>query len=150
MWDSMNEYDYKQLSSGEWHIPFGDNLDPDRIMELYPEGSVPMIGKTLEEVAVMIATARCARVSYNNFEGKDDYEADIKLYDMLLASGHFSPFEHCARAMDIDEFTTPFTKIIESYNKDVPNKKLLLDLDSNLHGWSGNFRGFVQLRSTLK
>lgn len=44
-----------------------------------------------------ISAARCARVSYARLDGKPtDYEADLKLADRLLESGHLTPFEHCA------------------------------------------------------
>lgn len=59
--------------------------------------------KREQEYKIKVATARCARVSYLNFEGKDDYEADVKLHDRLLEMEHMSPFEHCAQAMTEEE-----------------------------------------------
>lgn len=48
-----------------------------------------------------ISAARCARVSYARLDGKPtDTKADVELANRLLASGHLSPFEHCAFAMD--------------------------------------------------
>jgi thymidylate synthase ThyX len=158
MWDAMNESKPKQLKAGEWHIPFGDKMDMKRIedvtvMESWsksPSGSIGAakeaeVGrkmlinhKRFQETRVKIATARCARVSYLNFEGKDDYEADLKLYDILKSSGHFSPFEHCARAMDIIEYKGH----VHTYVKGG-----VAHLDD---GWSGNFRGFVQLRKEIE
>lgn len=70
---------------GEWHIPFGDRYLDE--------------GLTLEQL-LKIGTARCARVSYLNFEGAIQHEKDYSLHDQLLTSGHLSPFEHCARALD--------------------------------------------------
>ena len=64
----------KILKEGEWHIPMGTEKE--------------------------IATARIARVSYLNFEGKDDRDADIKLFNKLKEEGHMSPFEHCAQAKE--------------------------------------------------
>lgn len=100
MWDAYNESTPKHLEDGDWHIPFGDNIewdenDKDRI---YAEE------QPFEEIEwkVKIATARCARVSYTVIgqEGKpDNYENDIKLHNRLAESGHASPFEHCAKAM---------------------------------------------------
>jgi hypothetical protein len=78
------------LQPGEWHIPFGDNILISGL-----EGLEANTTKTIK-----IAIARCARVSYMNFEGKDDYAADIRLHDMLKESGHMSPFEHVAQALD--------------------------------------------------
>ncbi len=67
------------IMSGDWHLPFADrylaeNLRTDQLLK--------------------ITTARCARVSYLNFEGNIDHEKDYKLHDDLLKSGHMSPFEH--------------------------------------------------------
>lgn len=74
----------KKLNVGNWHIPFGDQyLDNVSISD-----------------ALKICTARAARVSYNNFEGDIDFEKDYDLHDKLLSSGHLSPFEHCAKALD--------------------------------------------------
>lgn len=123
MWDAFNESTPKELKQGEWHIPFGDRIDKDRIYSLWHQETDGSIGqKEFDEIRVKIATARCARVSYINYEGKDDYEADIKLHDNLSKAGHWSCFEHCAQAMDIGEY------------------------DSPSRNWSGNFKGFIQYR----
>jgi len=151
MWDSMNEYDYKQLKAGEWHIPFGDRFDEDRLEPLVLplidvagtfDASMDSVKKVNNELKIKIATARCARVSYNNFEGKDDYQSDIKLYDILKSSGHFSPFEHCARAMTKDEYDGNIRGYVSRHDG-------YLDVEETSKGWSGNFRGFVQLRQEL-
>ena len=177
MWDAMNESTPKELKAGEWHIPFSDKMDILKLEELYKAHSdtpksahniksgdfkvitgklgkdeldialYKAVGSTALYVNLMlkIATARCARVSYLNFEGKDDYEADIKLYDILKSSGHYSPFEHCARAMTEDEML--------QWIRFVPqrkNGKNLKYLHERQEGWSGNFRGFVQLRKDIE
>lgn len=83
MLEIYNESAPKQLNVGEWHIPFGDQYLDD----------------ISTENALKICTARAARVSYNNFEGNIDFNKDYELHDNLLASGHLSPFEHCAKAL---------------------------------------------------
>lgn len=91
----------KQLNDGEWHIPFGDKFNHGKLKLLMPiihPYSVDEYHRVFEKLMVKIATARCARVSYLNFEGKDDYDEDIKLHNRLKQNGHFSPFEHCAQA----------------------------------------------------
>ncbi len=111
MLDAYNESTPKSLSPGQWHIPFGDSFDNDRLKELMPEvmpDSVTMYDEELDRLKVQIATARCARVSYFNFDGTDDYSADIKLHDRLAKSGHWSPFEHCAMAMRSCDFIGNF------------------------------------------
>ena len=111
-----------KLKEGEWHIPFGDNLDHKIIWKMVQESShektpygVEVSKKThfndenlFRETAIKISTARCARVSYLNFEGKDDYTKDIELHDILKNSGHWSPFEHCAIALSTNEYSGNF------------------------------------------
>lgn len=124
MLDVYNNSNPKLLKKGDWHIPFGNKIDENRIVQqgLVVENQEHEIGDMMER-KIQIATARCARVSYLNFEGKDDYSADIKLHDQLLASGHVSPFEHCAQVVDEDRYigTTYY----------------------------GNFKGFKQYRKML-
>lgn len=102
MLDLYQQSEPKQLGRDEWHIPFGDKLDLDKVTELAIKSEANGFGVEEEmENAILnarlkISVARCARVSYLNFDGKDDYEADIALADRLASSGHWSPFEHCA------------------------------------------------------
>lgn len=134
MLDEYNANTPKILKAGEWHIPFGDKVDGGRLYKLQLEQAQakgPGKADSDEELKVKISTARCARVSYLNFEGKDDYEADIKLHDMLLKSGHMSPFEHCAKAMSRREYYDT-AELCEK------------------PGWSGNFEGFIQYRKMIK
>lgn len=75
----------KELSKGEWHIPFGNKM-PDSLTQ---------------EEKIKVAVARCARVSYENFDGEININSDFELYDNLLKSGHLSPFEHVACASGV-------------------------------------------------
>ena len=95
-----------KLKEGEWHIPFGDKIEDARLNQLIDKiNREQQFTPTWhdEMYKIKIATARCARVSYLNFEGKDDYTKDIELHDILKNSGHWSPFEHCAMALDKPE-----------------------------------------------
>lgn len=124
MLDVYNKSEPKYLKAGEWHIPFGDSFDTERLTALATE---KFMGHDIcnpdWEAALKrkIAVARCARISYLNFEGKDDYVADVKLCERLFANNpkHLSPTEHVAQAQD----------------------------NSNA---SGNFRGFTQYRKLFK
>lgn len=99
MLHAYNDSTPKQLKTGEWHIPFGDKMDEERLHILIePDRKVDPSVQNIEDAKIKIATARCARVSYLNYEGNDDYEADVKLHDRLAEMGHWSPFEHCASA----------------------------------------------------
>lgn len=144
MWDCYNESTPKQLKPGEWHIPFGD-----RILITWKEGS-NLESNTKE--AIKIATARCARTSYMTFDGKIDYEKDIKLHDKLIGPPfHASPFEHCARAMSNEEYNT-FIKGILSLSEigtDIAYYEKDRDQKDNL-GWCNNFKGFIQYRYLIE
>lgn len=101
----------------EWHIPYiqedEEHLDID--------------------VKTKIGVARCARVSYLTHDGKRDVEADLRLYHRLLTGsghGHWSPFEHVARASKQMEIRFNFAK-----------RKL-----ENSPIWCGNFQGWIQYR----
>jgi thymidylate synthase ThyX len=86
MWDVSRLSKPKMLLPGEWHLPF-----------------VGVGGKGYDyydsiDQAIKISVARCARTSYELHDtGKrSTVEEDLKLYDKLKASGHWSPFEHQA------------------------------------------------------
>lgn len=80
---AMKDSQPQRLKTEEWHMPFSDQMP---------------IGATIPD-RLKIATARAARVSYLNFDGQHDPLKDIALHDQLAASGHWSPFEHCAQAL---------------------------------------------------
>ena len=133
MWDAYNESEPKKLERGQWHIPFSDNLDYD---------SKEVDVKYYE---LRICTARAARLSYTTLgdNPKIDYKADIKLHDRLLKSEHWSPFEHCARAMTKEEYETYYrgelSKGLEYFH---PSDEKM--------GWCRNFRGFIQYRHLIE
>tara|TARA_R110002012_G_scaffold320046_2_gene542219 strand:+ start:209 stop:1255 length:1047 start_codon:yes stop_codon:yes gene_type:complete len=141
MWDARNESEPKQLKAGEWHIPFGDKIEDHRVpvpeFSTAPSEMTNTYNTLLQEAKIKIATARCARVSYLNFEGKDDYEADIKLYDRLKDMGHWSPFEHCAK---VPEGRENLKEAEDEFGNPVMIKNDIF----------GNFRGFIQLRKEIE
>ena len=112
--DALNNSRPTLLKPGEWHIPFSDKINGYKLADIYYSQQL----QSPIEAAIKIAIARCARVSYMNFEGKDDYEADIKLYNMLKESGHMSPFEHVAQALAYDKQSGNFIGF-EQYRKTI-------------------------------
>lgn len=110
MLEQYNESIPYNRRAGDWHIPFGNQIDDERLLKI---DSI----ENHDELRKKIAVARCARISYLNFEGKDDYQADINLCDRLFSNipKHLSPAEHVAMCTDTDE-------------------------------WYGNFRGWKQYR----
>ena len=171
MWDAYNESTPKQLKAGEWHIPFGDDINKSLIFNIYKDGELtihtkPLAGfsgthdaveKWYQEQFVKIATARCARVSYTvvGEENKShNYENDIKLHDRLVSAGHWSPFEHCARAMTNEEYVSYFKgKSNQNWNTDLVTDntyEISSQFDTKVLGWCNNFRGFIQYRHLLE
>lgn len=145
MWDAMNESTPKQLKAGEWHIPYGDNINdlPEDLIwgkAINADGSI--IGSPLINTKLKIATSRAARISYTTLgdNPKIDYKADIKLHDRLLKDKHLSCFEHCARAMSEEEYDRFF-------KGEIPNS--FVNNPSGL-GWCNNIKGFIQYRYLLE
>lgn len=122
-----------EKQGGEWHVPFGDRLDQERLQHLW-FAQKEAGGLSIEELARCIAMARCARVSYFNFEGKDDYAADVDLFNRLLSSGHMSPMEHVARAMTEKEYDSYYMATPEHVDR----------------GRCDNLHGFISYRSMVK
>ena len=161
MYDAMNESIPKKLKAGEWHIPYGDNLSYYELAKIYAgfkddvklvavDGweltgfdaiDEPILKRKFFHSGIQVATARCARLSYQTVgdNPKIDYEADIRLHDMLLKHHHMSPFEHCAQAMSNEEFKE-FTRTIIDKETKKPIKQ---------EGWLANFRGFKQYRHLI-
>ena len=141
MFDCYNESKPKTLQSGEWHIPYGD-ISMSILEQQELSFKFPTI-KSKEDLKCRIATARAARISYTTLgdNPKIDYEADIKLHDRLLESKHLSCFEHNARAMNIDEYST-FIKgkcEVNPYTEEVISPVIN-------QGYCNNFKGFIQYR----
>jgi thymidylate synthase ThyX len=145
MWDAKNKSIPNTLKEGEWHIPFGDQID--RVKLNVAIGNVPHDHLSQEEYRnneingrVKIAIARCARLSYMTFDGEIDYEKDIELHDRLLKSKHMSPFEHCTRAMT-------------DYEHYAFRRGYLTNTDESIKetaGWCTNFKGFIPYRYLIE
>jgi hypothetical protein len=149
MWDEYKTSIPLELQSGEWHIPdLGHEWNEEELRNLFYtkyNNIDPSYEKHVFE-KVKIATAHCAKISYDNFGTKVDYEKDISLHDSLLESGHMSPFEHCARVMSNKEYPNFIRgEICVSYNGGI-NEEILECVKSGGEGWCNNFKGFIQYR----
>jgi hypothetical protein len=96
----------RRLAVGEWHLPFTD--------QYLTEGLSP-------EQLRKISTARCARVSYLNFEGEIDHAKDYRLHDDLWVAPHASPFEHPAECLGTNQRFGNFAGFLQ-YRKMLPNE----------------------------
>ena len=81
------------LQNGEWHLPY---VLPDEREQWTKDDPA-------RAQLALISSARCARVSYLTHDGRRDIDADLALAKRLEASGHMSPFEHPALAVDSTE-----------------------------------------------
>lgn len=90
----------KPIDFGGWHIPSFGRYIPDGRIELNEDMTSRVVDTYSPEQKIQIATARCARLSYLTFDGEYSPEKDIALHDSLAKAGHWSPFEHCAQAVD--------------------------------------------------
>lgn len=94
MWGQYAANTPSEVAAGDWHLPL---VSPEEA------ANHPL------DVLKKISTGRCARVSYLTHEGVRDIASDIKLHDRLCSGpetgepGHWSPFEHVARALDTAE-----------------------------------------------
>lgn len=114
--EAMDKSQPKRMTHGHWHLPYVE---------------APRSGLLLDQ-AIKMSVARCARVSYNNFDGKPpSLEEDLALYERLIGSQplHASPAEHQA------------TPDYIQYG-DGPEHWKYKD-------WWGNFHEWVQYRKTL-
>lgn len=125
MLEAYNNSTPKSLKVGEWHIPFGDNIDEDRLNKIK---NINEDDEILNDLKIKVSVARLARTSYYNNEGKDDYEADVKLCDRLFGSvpKHLSPTEHVAQCLDSSEYFGNFCGF-KQYRKFIPQENLTDD-----------------------
>ena len=149
MWDARNESTPTELNYGEYHMPFIDKIDDNLLIKSSENTQIGKISNIISS-KLKIATARCARLSYNNHNGEIDYQKDIELHDRLLKSKHASPMEHCARVMTEIEYDS-FFKGRTYVNQNEPNSKELNNFyKENGHGWCNNFRGFIPYRYLIE
>lgn len=148
IYDAWRESTPKQLNSGEWHIPFEDKIDIktdnrySKMEELAWEYKL-----NVNQIKVKISTAMAARTSYTvvGEEKEINYEKMIELHDRLISQDppHSSPLEHCARAMNEEEYDN----FVKGHVNTLINKgRLEYDIEDFQKGWCNNFKGFIPYR----
>lgn len=133
MHEAMEASTPQPLNVGEWHLPYvkQDWLSSGEQIFLDNENN-PI---TLAD-AKMISASCCAQVSYR--KNDDTLDKAHKIYHQLIEStpAHASPVEHQA---------TPIDTADEYWESSIG----ISHCDRNGQLWSGNLRGWVQLRKTL-
>lgn len=168
MWDTYYESKPKELKEGEWHIPYSEDLnnpevekeilsiiDPDDLWQ----DDLGHLEYQLEQAKIKIATARCARISYQTLgdNPKIDFKKDLDLFESLKDSEHWSPYEHCAKAMTMEYIERhPVVQDLQYDDKvatDTNSYQYTYILDVNEDKidtpFCRNFKGWIQLRAML-
>lgn len=135
MFDAMRQSQPEVLESEQWHTPYVEHIFKGGKFESYclTDEEDNVIKLLTEEEAKAISASCCAQVSYRTLN--NTYEKAMDIYSKL-ASGrkvHASPFEHVAKPMG----DSPSHEDGVTHKDDVGNY------------WSGNFKGWIQLRQTL-
>ena len=137
-----------KLIQGHWHLPYitandrfaaYDFCKHNRITRDEPSGA-EVYGLLLK-----VSAARCARASYNNFEGRPStIEEDLGLFAKLVENQpiHASPTEHQATPMNLGE------KYVNNMNP-VTWEQGVTSMDKEGNLYSGNLLHFIQFRKLI-
>ena len=148
IYDAINESIPRKLKEGEWHIPYGDNLNEIDITQVWTKLSTKENVISITELKAKISIARCARLSYQTLGDNPviDYEKDLALYESLTNSGHASPTEHIAKAMTEEEHNSYVKGKASNKGTDLMPMWVL---PNEAKGWCRNYRGFIMYRELL-
>lgn len=88
----------QHIERGEWHLPYVDDETRQLVQDDVRTSSYnnAYVRQEVRSRLKAISAARCARTSYNNFEGKKStWEEDLALFEKLTVQPlHASPLEH--------------------------------------------------------
>ncbi len=162
MWDAMNESKPKELRPGEWHIPFEDKIDIKSLEKTIDWETYPLDGSGTQEninnitvnnikklltSKIKVSTTMAARTSYTVVGDvkKVDYDKLIEIHDRMAnqVPFHASPFEHCARVMEPDEYEL-------NVKGEVCLSEPVDTFRTNIKGWCRNYKGFIQYRHIIE
>lgn len=149
------------LEPGQWHTPYVDHVyefedidDKECVVFVgycvLDEEDKPVM-LTVEE-AKAISASCCAQVSYRVLNNTKDKALDI--YGKLLSGNkvHASPFEHvCTPMTHADQLSrTAYVLSTQEVNQETNMwEEGVTHVDRKGRFWSGNLRGWVQLRQFL-
>lgn len=142
MKDALEYNEPSELKPGSWHLPYIRTEDCIEAAKVAGTDNRNMV----LQVLLKVSTARCARVSYNNFDGKPStIQEDFDLFNNKLVSHplHASPLEHQATPMRemTSNINQPF--IPETWEDGISH----VTRDGTLY--SGNFCGWIQHRKLM-
>lgn len=133
MREAMDESEPQHLEYGWWHLPLVTSRELTQLCDFRLDyGERQNCDSVNDEVDrwKYISAGRCARVSYDKQGESEDHERSIFRAQLLIDSGHMSPFEHVVRPMTYEESSWESQR----------------DPDE---AFSGNFRGWIQMRKEI-
>lgn len=143
------------LRAGQWHLPYVsvDYIYDDRIQLFFIDDQSGLCNNITIEDAIKVSCARTAAVSFRN----EDYglEKCIQVYERLVGDErkHASAMEHAATPMKPEYVMYPSCRTIGDVNRACdPNtwQDGISHMDHNKQLWSGNLRGWIQHRKTIR
>lgn len=137
-----------KLSQGEWHLPYIGFPDRSAAYSHCKHQRITRDEPSATEVyglLLKVSAARCARASYNNFEGRPStIEEDLGLFAKLVENQpiHASPTEHQATPMLFGD------KFINNQNP-LTWEQGVTSMDREGKLYSGNLLDFIQFRKLI-
>lgn len=138
----------QKLKKGDWHLPYIRRIDCINAYDHCKYQRVTCDKPSDEEVLgllLKVSAARCARASYNNFEGKPStISDDLNLFAKLVEKQpiHASPTEHQATPMLFGD------KFINNQNP-LTWEQGVTSMDREGKLYSGNLLDFIQFRKLI-
>ena len=138
----------QKLKKGDWHLPYIRSVDCANAYNHCKYQRITRDEPSNEEILgllLKVSAARCARASYNNFEGKPStISDDLDLFAKLVEKQpiHASPTEHQATPMNLDE------KYVNNMNP-VTWEQGVTSMDKEGNLYSGNLLHFIQFRKLI-
>lgn len=138
----------QKLKKGDWHLPYIRSIDCANAYNHCKYQRITRDEPSNEEILgllLKVSAARCARASYNNFEGKPStISDDLNLFAKLVEKQpiHASPTEHQATPMNLGE------KYVNNMNP-VTWEQGVTSMDKEGNLYSGNLLHFIQFRKLI-
>lgn len=138
----------QKLKKGDWHLPYIRSVDCANAYNHCKYQRITRDEPSNEEILgllLKVSAARCARASYNNFEGKPStISDDLDLFAKLVEKQpiHASPTEHQATPMDFS------TKFVNNQNP-LTWEQGVTSMDREGKLYSGNLLDFIQFRKLI-
>lgn len=138
----------QKLKKGDWHLPYIRSVDCANAYNHCKYQRITRDEPSNEEILgllLKVSAARCARASYNNFEGKPStISDDLDLFAKLVEKQpiHASPTEHQATPMNLGE------KYVNNMNP-VTWEQGVTSMDKKGNLYSGNLLHFIQFRKLI-